>query len=208
MPKPLAWCNQRLVKPSNNWVSPEKKTTRYVEADEEQRKAFKQALETLTEEQGVYLDECGIDPHLNREFGWAPRHEKVLGKIPGKRESKFNLIAVLNSAELKAPLIYQGTMNTALFNTYLEEFLLPVLTPGQVVIMDNATFHKSKDTHRLITEKNCQVWYLPPYSPDLNPIEHTWAILKRYVRRYRNQFDSLALTLDFIFHSIPLFAGK
>jgi len=145
---------------------------------------------------------------LNREFGWAPRHEKVLGKIPGKREPKFNLIAVLNSSELKAPLIYQGTMNTVLFNTYLEEFLLPILTPGQVVIMDNATFHKSGDTHRLITEKDCQVWYLPPYSPDLNPIEHTWAILKRYVRRYRSQFDSLAPTLDFIFNSIPLFAGK
>lgn len=161
----------------------------------------------MTEKQCVYLDECGITPHLNREFGWAPRHEKVRGKIPGKREPKLNLIAALNSSKLKAPLIYQGTMTTALFNAYLEELLLPVLTRGQVVIMDNATFHKSWDTHRLITENGYQVWYLPPYSPDLNPIEHTWARLKRYVRRYRSQFDSLALTLDFIFHSIPLFAG-
>ena len=155
-----------------------------------------------------YLDECGIASQLNRAFGWAPRQKKVWGKIHGKPEPKFNLMAVLHSSELKAPLIYQGTMNTALFNTYLEEFLWPLLTPGPVVIMDNATFHKSQDTHRLITENNGQVWYLPPYSPDLNPLEHTWATWKRQVRRYRNQFDSLALTLDFIFNSIPLFAGK
>jgi transposase len=145
---------------------------------------------------------------LNREFGWAPRHEKVLGKLPGKREPKFNLIAVLNSSELKALLSYQGTLNTVLFNTYLEELLLPILTSGPVVIMDNANFHQSGETHRLITETDCPVWYLPPDSPDLNPIEHTWVLLKRYVRRYRNQLDSLALILDFSFHSIPLFVRK
>ena len=96
---------------------------------------------------------------MNRELGWTPRQEKVWGKIQGKREPKFNLMAVLHSSELKAPLIYQGTMNTALFNTYLEEFLWYLLTPGPVVIMDNATFHQSTDTHRFITEKNGQVWY-------------------------------------------------
>ena len=98
-------------------------------------------------------------------------------------------------------------MNTALFNTYLTEYLLPVLTPGQILVMDNASFHKSAETRRLIESKGCQLWFLPPYSPELNPIEHLWAVLKRYVRRFQSQFASLTETLDFIFQTVPLFKG-
>jgi transposase len=79
-------------------------------------------------------------------------------------------------------------MNSDLFNTYLEEFLLPVLTKGQLVIMDNAPFHHSLETRRLREEKGCQLRFLPAYSPELNPIEQIWAIFKRYVRRFRTDF--------------------
>jgi len=73
--------------------------------------------------------------------------------------------------------------------------------------MDNATFHRSAETKRLIESKGCQLWFLPPYSPQLNSIEHLWAVLKRQVKRFQHQFASLTETLDFIFQNIPLFKG-
>ena len=161
----------------------------------------------MTEDAWIYLDECGIPPNLYREYGWAPRGEEVFGSRTGKREKKFNLIAVSGQHELKAPFLYEGVMNTRWFNTYLTESLLPVLKPGQILVMDNATFHKSAETRRLIESKGCQLWFLPPYSPELNPIEPIWAVLKRYVKRFQHQFTSLTDTLVFIFQTIPLFKG-
>jgi len=93
-----------------------------------------------------------------------------------------------------APLLYTGTMNSELFNHYLEHCLLPELEQGTVVIMDNASFHKSELTEQLIKDKGCRLLFLPPYSPELNPIEKIWAVLKSQIRRFRSQFDSLEET--------------
>ena len=117
---------------------------------------------TVTDETLVDLDECGIPQNLYRDSGWAPRGEDVFVKRTGKREPKLNLIAAYTGHPLKSPFLYEGVMNTALFNTYLTEYLLPVLTPGQILVMDNATFHKSAETRRLIESNGCQLWFLPP----------------------------------------------
>jgi len=98
-------------------------------------------------------------------------------------------------------------MNTDLFNIYLEEFLLPVLEPGQIIVMDNASFHQSIETDWLYEQAGCQLLFLPPYSPELNPIEQTWASFKPYIKRFRHQFDSLIKTIDFIFHNINSLYG-
>ena len=87
-------------------------------------------------------------------------------------------IAGLNNGKIIAPFCYKGTCDTNLFTIWVSNFLVPVLLPGQIVIMDNATFHKSELTKSLIEQANCKLVFLPAYSPDLNPIEKFWANLK------------------------------
>lgn len=83
---------------------------------------------------------------------------------------------------------------------WIEKFLIPELSPGQVVIMDNATFHKSKKTQELIEKASCRVLFLPPYSPDLNPIEKYWAWFKNQVRSIIHLFPNLSQTIDYVFN--------
>ncbi len=80
-------------------------------------------------------------------------------------------------------MLLEGTVNTAVFNSWLAQMLLPELTEASVIIMDNAAFHKHPSTRKLIQEAGHTLLYLPPYSPDLNPIEHRWAVLKARRRR-------------------------
>jgi transposase len=98
-----------------------------------------------------------------------------------------------------APFCYQGTCNTQLFNTWLKDFLIPELKPGQVVIIDNASFHKSEESKRLIEEVGCKLLFLPAYSPDLNPIEIFWANFKKMVRTNLEKLKTLAEAIDFSF---------
>ena len=90
-----------------------------------------------------------------------------------------------------APMVFNGSCNTELFENWVEQFLLKELKQGQVVILDNATFHKSQRTRELIESVGCTVIFLPPYSPDLNPIEKFWANMKRWIKFKITQFDKL-----------------
>jgi transposase len=101
-------------------------------------------------------------------------------------------------------MCYRGTCNTDLFNTWLKEMLVPELRPGQVIVLDNATFHKSSERKRIVEAAGCRLLFLPPYSPDLNPIEKCWANVKVKLRemipRFKNfsdAFDSAILSFSF-----------
>ena len=98
-----------------------------------------------------------------------------------------------------APFCYQGTCDTNLFNFWVERFLVPVLKPEQVIILDNATFHKSQKTKELMLSVGCRIFFLPLYSPDLNPIERFWANLKRTIRENLKKFKTLSETIDYSF---------
>lgn len=159
-------------------------------------------MKKIPEKDRVYIDESGINKYLKREYARAPRGEKIYGAIFGKRYARESFIAAKVESKIIAPFCYTGTCDTLLFNLWLKDFLIPVLRKGQVVIMDNASFHKSQNSRRLIERAGCKVLFLPPYSPDLNPIETFWANFKKLIQNNLGKFKTLAEAIDFSFLTI------
>ena len=139
----------------------------------------------------MYIDETGIDQYLYRRYGRAPRGLPVYGKISGRKYERTSIVAGQCDKRIVAPLQYSGTMDSALFVFWFRTMLLPSVRRGSVFVMDNARFHKKKVLCELAKAAGCSILFLPPYSPDLNPIEHFWAWLKKKLRRILLSFDSL-----------------
>jgi putative transposase len=127
----------------------------------------------------------------HRTHGWARRGEKVHGLQSGQQRPRTSLIGGYREHKLIAPMLFEGTCNTAVFNRWLEHMLLPQLVMGSVIVLDNASFHKSAQTRQLVEQAGCQLLYLSPYSPDLNPIEKLWANLKRRWRLIGGSLDQM-----------------
>ncbi|MBS0624118.1 MAG: transposase [Verrucomicrobia bacterium] len=102
--------------------------------------------------------------------------------------ARESLIAALSRGKLLSPMCFQGTCNTGLFNTWLEKMVVPQLQPGQVLILDNASFHQSEESKKLVEAAGCKLMFLPPYSSDLNPIEKCWTNIKAKVRELLPKF--------------------
>jgi putative transposase len=146
----------------------------------------------------VYVDESGFAPSAERQHGWAARGEKVYGLRSGNRRPRTSLIAALIEKKLAAPMLFDGTTNTAIFNQWLEEMLCPLLNKNDVVVMDNAAFHKSQRTAEIIAATGATLLFLPPYSPDIMPIEKTFGTLKRY-RQYNNHLSLDQCLCNYLF---------
>ncbi|MEM6426937.1 MAG: transposase [Cyanobacteria bacterium P01_D01_bin.128] len=112
----------------------------------------------------------GIDNTEDYADGWCPKGERFAAERRGSRTERVSFMAAWHQHQLVAPLTYQGYCNRAVFETWLEEKLLPVLESGSVVSCDNASFHHGGRLKALIQQAECHLLYLPPYSPDLNPI--------------------------------------
>lgn len=139
----------------------------------------------------MYVDEVGIDQYLYRPYARAPKGLPVYGKISGRKYKRTSIVAGQCGKRIVAPLQYSGTMDGALFVHWFCTMLLPSVKAGSVIVMDNARFHQKKVLHELAEAAGCHVLFLPPYSPDLNPIEHFWAWLKNRLRKTLSNFNSL-----------------
>jgi transposase len=156
-------------------------------------------LETLEADSLVYVDECGIEQYLYREYARAVRGEKIIAKISGKKFKRTNLVAGICQRQWVAPMQYVGTTDSCLFEYWFEHCLLKSVKENSTIILDNATFHLKSTLPKLAKKHECHVLFLPPYSPELNPIENKWAWLKRKLREILRDHDSLDDALWTIF---------
>ena len=176
---------------------PQKKTARYRERDEAERAAFQQQLGEFDNDQVVWVDECGMHQDLYRPYACSPRGERVYADVEDKRFApRISVIAVYMQGHIQAPLRFEGYTDSLVFDIWVERCLVPTLRPGLVIVLDNATFHKSSRTRKLIEAAHCQLLFQPAYSPDLNKIEPQWATLKQGIRTNQQSHLSFLEKLD------------
>jgi transposase len=131
----------------------------------------------------VFLDETWATTNMARRYGRAPRGERVIASVPHGHWKTSTFVAGLREDAITAPLVIDGAMNGETFRAYIEQFLAPTLAHGDIVIMDNLASHKVAGVREAIEARGASLIYLPPYSPDLNPIEQAFAKLKALLRK-------------------------
>jgi putative transposase len=120
---------------------------------------------------------------MTRLRGWAPRGERLVDKVPQGKWKTATFLAALRNDRIDAPCLFDGPINGERFHAYVEQFLVPTLKPGDVVILDNLGSHKGKAVRKAIRDVGARLVFLPKYSPDLNPIEQVFAKFKTLLRK-------------------------
>jgi transposase len=130
----------------------------------------------------VVIDETGSHLGLVRRYARAPRGERAVGRAPRNRGRARTTLTSLTLAGIGPGLLVEGGISTAGFEAYVEHLLAPTLRPGQIVVLDNLRQHQGARTRDLIEARGAALWFLPSYSPDLNPIEEAFSKLKALLR--------------------------
>ena len=139
----------------------------------------------------MFIDESGFAHHMPRTHGYALKGKRCLGTHDWGAKGRTNVIGALLGSVLLTASLFQTSVNTAVFNAWVMQDLIPKLPEGSVVVMDNATFHKGADMVKALESAGHTLLYLPPYSPDLNPIEHKWAQMKALRRKNSGSVDAI-----------------
>jgi transposase len=131
----------------------------------------------------VFIDETWAKTNMTRSHGRAPRGKRLVAKVPHGHWRTLTFLAALRCDRIDAPCVIDGPINGESFLAYVEQVLVPKLKPGDIVIIDNLGSHKGKAVRRAIRSAGAKLFFLPPYSPDLNPIEQVFAKLKTLLRK-------------------------
>jgi transposase len=161
----------------------QKKSVVATERDEHKRSAFRQRLKGVDPKRLLFVDESSTNIALTPRYGRAPKGERARGRAPRNWGKNVTLISSIGSEGMGPSMSIEGPSDTDSFGIYVREILAPNLKTGQIVLMDNLSVHKGKWVRELIEDKGCQLWFLPPYSPDFNPIEEAFSKVKTLLRR-------------------------
>jgi len=131
----------------------------------------------------LFIDESGAKTNMTRLYGRGPRGARVCDQVPNGRWETTTMIAAVGRNGPQAPWVLEGSMDGAAFTVWAEHVLAPTLEPGDIVVMDNLSVHKNVVARTAIEAVGAEIWDLPPYSPDLNPIEKMWSKVKAYLRK-------------------------
>ena len=149
----------------------------------------------------VFIDETGLNTKMARHHGRCPMGQRCLSAIPHGHWQSSTFIAALRHDSIEAPFLIEGPVDAEVFTAYLEQVLCPQLREGDTLILDNLSTHKIQNVRQLLSARGVGLRYLPPYSPDLNPIEQAFAKLKAHLRQaaartLEDLHSSLATALD------------
>ena len=140
-----------------------------------------------------------MEDTLSYAYGWSPKGTRCQGERLGHRTSRISMAAAWCQGEILSPLTFEGMCDSAVIEAWFEQQLVRELRPGQVVILDNAAFHRMPKLSAILERVGCSLLPLPPYSPDLNKVEPLWNKIKTKIALDQNQYDSFRLKVDAAF---------
>jgi transposase len=151
----------------------------------------------------IFIDESGAKTNMTRLYGRARKGQRVVDDVPSGHWSTTTMISSMRLDGSTACMVVDGATNKDIFRAYVEHILLPTLKAGDIVVLDNLSAHKNKQVKDMLESAGAQLWFLPPYSPDLNPIEQMWSKIKAILRRLKARtegalIDAIAKALDAI----------
>ena len=164
-------------------LEPQKKSVQASERDQAARQEWIAQTQQIDARRLVFVDESGSHTSMTQLYGWAPQKERAVASVPKNRGQNTTILGALSWSGMQAAMTLEGAADRLAFEAFVEYVLCPTLQSGQIVIMDNLSIHKSAKARNLIEGGGCQLWFLPTYSPDLNPIEPAWSKLKAHLRR-------------------------
>lgn len=170
-------------------------------------KLYQLAIKTYAPEQLIYLDETGATINMIRDYARSLGYQRAYASKSTNRGTRVSTIGALGYHGLIAELCFEGTLNTHLFNYFIETMLAPKLKKGNVLILDNASAHDPDELREILTPKGVKVMFLPPYSPELNPIELIWSQIKRFLKKHtatttESLYQTISQSLQMITSSI------